>query len=77
MTIPTKVRIVAHRGRTAMAVDDQVIPGMSYFTYAHLLARDPRPYFREMIGARRADHFIPPEALTDTTLLYHLTGESS
>lgn len=29
----TSVKVIPHQGRTAIAVDGQVIPGMSYFTY--------------------------------------------
>lgn len=47
----TKVEIVSHQGRTAIAVDGRVIPGMSYFTYMMHSGQVRREILKEMVDS--------------------------
>jgi hypothetical protein len=55
----TTVTIVPHQGRTAMAVDGRVIPGMSYFSYIHLGNPVNPRFFQEMVDAGIRIFFCP------------------
>ena len=57
--MPTTVTIVPHQGRTALAVDGQVIPGMSYFSYMYQRGEIHTRYFQEMVDAGIRVFFCP------------------
>jgi hypothetical protein len=49
--MPPKVTVVPHQGRTAIAVDGQVIPGMSYLSYFYSREKADEHVYQEMIDA--------------------------
>lgn len=59
--MPTSVRVVPHQGRTALSVDGQVLPGMSYFSYMYYRGREGihARYFQEMVEAGVRIFFCP------------------
>ncbi len=54
----TDVRVVPHQGRTAIAVDGRVIPGMSYFTYMLHAGRLDRDVLRQMVDSGTRIFFV-------------------
>jgi len=51
------VKVVPHQGRTAIAVDGQVIPGMSYFTYMLHSGEFKRNVLQEMVESGTKIYF--------------------
>jgi len=54
----TTVRVIPHNGRTAIAVDDRVIPGMSYFTYMLHGGNLRREVLHEMVNSGTRLFFV-------------------
>ncbi len=73
--MPTTVKIAPHNGRTAIAVDDRVISGMSYTGFVHVFGKMNRSHFQEQVDAGvrvffcpwliNADHFSNPSLVSD------------
>ncbi|NLO74764.1 MAG: hypothetical protein GX100_11745, partial [candidate division WS1 bacterium] len=57
--MPTTVSVIPHEGRTTMAVDGHLLPGMSYFSYMYQRGEVNPQYFREMVEAGTRIFFCP------------------
>jgi len=57
--MPTEVRVVPHQGRTAISVNGQVIPGMSFVSFVYSRGEARSDVYREMVDAGVKIFFCP------------------